>query len=74
VRESVINALKIAQDEGFASIAFPAIGAGSVLRIGGREIPIWGISESRSLRIIEETARDSAYPGKIVIVKFRKTT
>ena len=64
IRASVRNALSLAQERGFASVAFPAIGSGSG--------SVWGVAESRSLAIIGEEAKLSGYPGRVVIVKFRK--
>ncbi|MCB0353144.1 MAG: macro domain-containing protein [Bdellovibrionales bacterium] len=64
VRECVRTALRIAEQQGFESVAFPAIGAGSS--------GIWGISEKRSLEIIEDQARRSSFSGKVVLVKFRR--
>lgn len=72
IRESVKNALAIARNEKFSSVAFPAIGAGSSIRIGQHEISIWGTSQKRSLEIIQEEAMKSDFQGRIVIVKFKK--
>lgn len=72
VRDSVINALTIARNERFSSVAFPAIGAGSSISIGTKEIPIWGLSTKRSLEIIREEAGRSDFEGKVVIVKFKR--
>ena len=64
VRESVRNALRIATEEGFASIAFPRIGAG----VGG------GTAERIEGWMIEEFAAGD-YPGRVLLVRFdpRKT-
>lgn len=73
VRECVRNALVIAKREGFRSIAFPAIGAGSSIKITSElELPIWGLSTKRSLQIINDEAAKSDYDGRIIIVKFKK--
>jgi len=64
VRESVRNALAIASEQQFESVAFPAIGAGSS--------GIWGVSEKRSLEFIEDEVKRSDYSGRVVIVKFKK--
>ena len=75
VRLCVQNALELAASNGFCSIAFPAIGAGSSLSLGNkREISLWGVSTSRSLELIEEEARNSNYQGKIVIVRYAKSS
>ena len=73
MRESVKNALNVAGNYGFESVAFPAIGAGSSVRLpGGKEISFWGLSTDQSLALIEEEARRSSYNGRVVIVKFKK--
>lgn len=72
IRDSVSNALVIARNEGYGSVAIPAIGAGSSIAIGRIEIPIWGVSRARSLAIIADQASRSDYSGKVVIVKFKK--
>jgi O-acetyl-ADP-ribose deacetylase (regulator of RNase III) len=62
VRESVRSALKIAHDQGFTSIAFPLIGAGS----GGRrqdQVQGWMMTELSQLD----------YPGRVVVVRYRPT-
>ena len=75
VRLCVQNALELAASNGFCSIAFPAIGAGSSLSLGNkREISLWGVSTSRSLELIEEEARNSNDQGKIVIVRYAKNS
>lgn len=75
VRDSVRNALNLASEKGFQSIAFPAIGAGSSIKLPkGREIPVWGVTTSESLRIIEEEVKKSAFEGKVIIVQYAKAT
>ena len=64
IRESVRNALEIASQAGYQSVAIPAIGAGS----GG----IWGVGEERSLAIIREEASRSSFAGLVVIVKYKR--
>ena len=59
VRQSVINAMRIVNDQGFASVAFPLIGSGS----GNR-----GAEWSR--RIMEDTLEMLDSPAKVVIVKY----
>ena len=61
VRESVRNALAIAQAEEFASIAFPLIGAGT-----------GGGSPKEVLELMTGEAKASSYPGRVVIVKYRR--
>jgi hypothetical protein len=71
IRLSVRNALLLAQKLGVRSVAFPAIGAGSSIRLGrGIEIGIWGVSTSNSLRMIEDEVRRSDFVGRVVIVKY----
>ncbi len=65
IQDSVINALKLASDSGFDSVAIPIIGAGS-----GR------FSELQALEIIEETisrmnTRDIR-DMRVVIVRFKR--
>lgn len=71
IRESTRNALRIAQEHGFTSIAFPAIGSGSTLHIGRRAVCLWGVSPAQSMNIIEDEAQRSLYKGRVVIVEFR---
>ena len=71
IRESVRNALAIARNERFESIAFPAIGAGSSISLGNIELPLWGVSAKRSIQIIAEEAGNADYGGRVVIVKFK---
>jgi O-acetyl-ADP-ribose deacetylase len=59
IRDSVRNALAIARDRGFASIAFPLIGAGT-----------GAMSADRVLKIMQESVNNSDYTGKVIIVKF----
>jgi O-acetyl-ADP-ribose deacetylase len=54
------NALKIAQERNYASIALPTIGAGT-----------GGLSEAKSVEIIQQVAEASAYSGHVIIVRFR---
>ena len=75
VRESASNALKLAAAHGIKSIAFPAIGSGSCIRLrSGREIPVWGVTSEDSLRIIEEVAKASDFNGRVVIVRYKPDT
>ena len=59
VRDSVKNALAIAGEKGFASVAFPLIGAGS------------GKSDAATVErwMLEEFER-STYPGEVRLVRF----
>ncbi len=60
IRESVRNALALAQEKGFSSIAFPLIGAGS----GGMNAP-------RAQEIIEDELRRLESPLAVRVVLYR---
>ena len=60
IRDSVRNALALATQHGFQSIAIPLIGAGSG---GGRE--------ARSLAWMQAELAMCALPGRVVIVRYR---
>ena len=60
VRASVRNALAIAHDAGFKSIAFPLIGAG-----------VGGGAEERVLRWMREELAQMSFPGEVRIVRYR---
>lgn len=62
IRQSVQNALRIATEQAFASIAFPLIGAGS----GG------GVPE-RVLQIMQDALTQIEFDGEIRIVQLRKS-
>lgn len=61
IRDSVNNAMAIAIAQGFASIAFPIIGAGS-----------GGFREDEALALMQEELTKTTYEGEVVIVRFRK--
>ena len=61
IRESVTNALRLAAEHGFCSIAMPLIGAGT----GGGD-------EATVQRFIEEEVRASAYAGRVVLVRYAR--
>jgi O-acetyl-ADP-ribose deacetylase len=60
IQDSVRNALRIASEQEFRSIAFPLIGAGS-----------GGGNPERVLQIMEAALADTEYSGEIRIVRFR---
>lgn len=60
VRESVRNAIELAKEKGYASIAFPLIGAGS----GGGKA-------DRVLRWMEDELSRIEYEGDVRIVRYR---
>ena len=59
VRDCVRNALAIAGERGYRSIAFPVIGAGA-----------GGVSPQKALLFMQEEAQRSNYDGEIRIVRF----
>ncbi|HBJ37162.1 MAG TPA: Appr-1-p processing protein [Planctomycetaceae bacterium] len=61
IRESCRNAIRIARDHSFASIAFPLIGAGT----GGGAI-------ERVERLMIDQLGMEEYSGRIVIVRYKK--
>jgi len=61
IRLSVCNALELAKQAGFGSIAFPLIGAGT----GGK-------AASRVEAIITDAIRESDFRGKVRVVRYRK--
>lgn len=60
IRESVRNALAIAQDRGYQTIAMPLIGAGS-----------GGGNADKVQRLIETTLEEVDYDGVVTIVRYR---
>lgn len=60
IRDSVRNALGLAREHGFASLALPVIGAGS-----------GGFAEPQALALIEATLRDEPPGPETTIVRFR---
>ncbi|MFA6315836.1 MAG: macro domain-containing protein [Elusimicrobiota bacterium] len=61
VRASVVNALALAKQKGFSSIAFPLIGAGT-----------GGGSPEQVLKMMTEEAAAADFPGDIRIVVLKK--
>jgi O-acetyl-ADP-ribose deacetylase (regulator of RNase III) len=61
VRDCVRNALNLAQDEGFRSIAFPLIGSGS-----------GGLNRDRAKAIMLDEFRKSDAPIEVSLVMFKK--
>jgi O-acetyl-ADP-ribose deacetylase (regulator of RNase III) len=59
IRLSVRNALRLASESGFRSVAFPLIGAGT-----------GGAGQERSLRFMRDELATSEYPGLVKIVVF----
>jgi O-acetyl-ADP-ribose deacetylase len=63
IRAAVGNAVALAAQSGFKSIAFPLIGAGT----GGGD-------ENHVQALIEDELRSIAYDGEVVIVRFGRTS
>jgi O-acetyl-ADP-ribose deacetylase (regulator of RNase III) len=61
VRLSVHNALALATDHGFTSIAFPLIGAGT-----------GALRADEVLHLMTDTAQESAFSGHIRVVRYRR--
>jgi len=61
IRGCVRSALDIARQQGYRSIAFPLIGAGT-----------GGYSPEKVLEIIEDTIRQNEYAGEVRIVRFKR--
>lgn len=61
ISDSVRNALTLAQDHGYKSIAFPLIGAGS-----------GGLGADKVQQIMVETLENCQFDGEIRIVRFRR--
>lgn len=61
IRSSVRNALEIARRQGYRSIAFPLIGAGT-----------GGFSPEYTLQIMQDEARQTRYDGEVTFVRFRR--
>ena len=61
IRKSVRNALALATQHGFRSLAFPLIGAGTG---GGRPDQVQAI--------MEEEIRKSEFPGEVLLVRFKQ--
>ena len=59
IRDGVRNALEIAGNRGYRSIAFPLIGAGT-----------GGFEPERALEIMQQAANASAYEGEVRLVRF----
>lgn len=62
IRDSVTNALQLADQHGFQSIAFPLIGAGS-----------GGSSVERAFAFIVDELRNQEFAGHVRVVRFRRS-
>jgi len=63
IRACIRNALGIARSQGYRSIAFPLIGAGT-----------GGYAPDKVLEIMQDTIRQDEYPGEVRIVRFAPAT
>ena len=61
IRLSVKSALTLAKEKGYRSIAFPLIGAGT-----------GGVSQQKTLDMIQGEIEQSDFGGKVIVVKYRK--
>jgi O-acetyl-ADP-ribose deacetylase (regulator of RNase III) len=61
IRDSVANALRIATEKGWDSVAFPVIGSGS-----------GGMGEARALEVMIDALRAAGYHGTARVVRFRR--
>jgi O-acetyl-ADP-ribose deacetylase len=61
IRDSVINAIKLADEMGIKSIAMPLIGAGT-----------GGIDEKATEKIIVDTLKSIDYAIKVIVVRYKK--
>jgi O-acetyl-ADP-ribose deacetylase (regulator of RNase III) len=61
IRQSVRNAMTLAHEKGFQSIAFPLIGAGS-----------GGFNQERTKAIMEDELRKVDFPIEVTLVVYRR--
>ena len=61
IRDSVVNAFHIVNERGFASVAFPIIGAGS-----------GGFNPSEALGIMQDALRTVESPASVTLVRYTK--
>lgn len=59
IRESARSALELAGRHGFASVAFPLIGAGT-----------GGVGEERALELLRGAVEEHPYAGRVVLVRY----
>jgi O-acetyl-ADP-ribose deacetylase (regulator of RNase III) len=62
IRDSVRSAMRIASENGYRSIAFPIIGAGT-----------GGSKQEQALTIIRETLESIEFNGEVRVVRYRRT-
>lgn len=61
IRDCVVNAMRIAKEQGYKSVAFPLIGAGT-----------GGFNEEKSLQIMRESLATCDFQGEVRIVRFKR--
>ncbi len=61
IRKSVINAMKIVEEQKFSSVAFPVIGSGS-----------GSFPQDKALKILLDQLNQISFDAKILIVKYTK--
>ena len=61
IRDSVKNAISLAKEKGFNSIAFPIIGSGS-----------GNFNEEKALSFMLDELKKIEFEGRVIIVKYRK--
>ena len=61
IRQSVQSATTIVREQGFASVAFPLIGAGS-----------GSFSETKALEIMQDELRQLKSEARVLIVQYRR--
>jgi O-acetyl-ADP-ribose deacetylase (regulator of RNase III) len=61
IRQSVVNALAVASENGFSSVAFPVIGAGS-----------GGFDRKKALALMLDTLATRAFPGSVLVVRYER--
>ncbi len=61
IRQSIRGAMEIVRQQGFASVAFPLIGAGS-----------GSFNEARALEIIQDELRQLESDAHVVVVQYRR--
>lgn len=60
IRDCVKNAMRIANEKGYASVAFPLIGAGT-----------GGFNPDEALRLMQESLAECDFAGEVRIVRFK---
>ena len=60
IRDCVVNAMRIAKEKGYKSVAFPLIGAGT-----------GGFNPDEALRLMQESLAECDFTGEVRIVRFK---